>query len=116
LAGILGVEYVIYGTVNITNKGASTYGSAGTTYKEKENNTYNSNKSSTNTKGSAFSSSNSTTTINYDTTVDFRMFNDRGDNLYSQSRHVFGTLVDAYKDGISYMVKRTPFGSKYGKN
>ncbi len=116
LAAILGVEYVIYGTVNITNKGASTYGSAGTTYKEKENNTYNSNKSSTNTKGSAFSSSNSTTTINYDTTVDFRMFNDRGDNLYSQSRHVFGTLVDAYKDGISYMVKRTPFGSKYGKN
>jgi TolB-like protein len=116
LAGILGVEYVIYGTVNITNKGASTYGSAGTTYKEKENNTYNSNSSSTNTKGSAFSSSNSTTTINYDTTVDFRMFNDRGDNLYSQSRHVFGTLVDAYKDGISYMVKRTPFGSKYGKN
>lgn len=116
LAALLGVEYVIYGTVNITNKGASTYGSAGTTYKEKENNSYNSNNSSTNTKGSAFSSSNSTTTINYDTTVDFRMFNDRGDNLYSQSRHVFGTTVDAYKGGIDYMVKRTPFGSKYGKN
>ena len=116
LAALLGVEFVIYGTVNITNKGASTYGSAGTTYKEKENNSYDSNKSSTSTKGSAFSSSSSTTTINYDTTVDFRMFNDRGDNLYSQSRHVFGTTVDAYKGGIEYMVKRTPFGSKYGKN
>jgi TolB-like protein len=116
LVAILGVEYVIYGTVNVTNKGASTYGSAGTTYKEKDNNSYENNKSSSNTKGSAYTASNSTTTINYDTTVDFRMFNDRGDNLYSQSRHVFGTTVDAYKGGIEYMVKRTPFGSKYGKN
>lgn len=115
LAQLLGVEYIIYGTVNITNKGTSTYGSAGTTYNQKETTTYDQNKSTDKTKGGAFSSSSSTTTINYDTSVDLRMFNDRGDNLYSQSRHVFGTEADAYKSGVEYMLKRTPFGSKYGK-
>jgi hypothetical protein len=115
LAQLLGVEYIIYGTVNITNKGTSTFGSAGTTYNQKETSTYDQNKSTDKTKGGAFSSSSSTTTINYDTSVDLRMFNDRGDNLYSQSRHVFGTEADAYKGGVEYMLKRTPFGSKYGK-
>jgi hypothetical protein len=116
LAQTLGVEFVVFGTLSVTNKGTSTFGSGGTVYNEKENNSYNNNKSSSNTKGSVYSSSSSQTTIEYDTTVDFRMFNDRGENLYSQSRHVFGTNMDSYKDGISYMVKRTPFGSKYGKN
>lgn len=115
LGEILGVEYVIFGTVNITNKGTSTFGSAGTTYKEKETSTYSGNKSEDRTKGSGFTTSSSSTTIEYDTSVDFRMFNDRGDNLYSESRHVFGTTADAYKGGIEYMIKRTPFGSKYGK-
>ncbi|MBB6328249.1 TolB-like protein [Algoriphagus iocasae] len=115
LAKLLGVEFIIYGTVNITNKGTSTYGSAGTTFNEKQTSTYDSNKSSEKTKGGAYTSSVSSTTIEYDTTVDLRMFNDRGDNLYSQSRHVFGTASDAYKGGVEYMIKRTPFGSKYGK-
>lgn len=116
IAQILEVEFLIFGTLSITNKGASTYIGSGTTYKEKESNSYDNNKSNTNTKGSGFTSTNATTTINYDTTVDFRMFNDRGDNLYSQSRHVFGTTMDSYKGGVEYMIRRTPFGSKYGKN
>jgi hypothetical protein len=116
IANILEVEFLIVGTLSITNKGASTYIGSGSTYKEKESNSYNNNKTNTNTKGSGFTSTSATTTINYDTTVDFRMFNDRGDNLYSQSRHVFGTTMDSYKGGVEYMIKRTPFGSKYGKN
>ncbi|WP_139352646.1 hypothetical protein [Algoriphagus sp. A40] len=115
LAKILGVEFVIFGTLSITNKGASTYGGTGTTYKEKETDTYNNNKNTSSTKGSGYTSTSSTTTINYDTMVDFRMFNDRGDNLYSESRHVFGTTIDSYKGGMEYMIRRTPFGSKYGK-
>ncbi|WP_343854559.1 hypothetical protein [Algoriphagus jejuensis] len=87
LAKILGVEFVIYGMLSITNKGASTYGGARTSYKAKD--------SGNSTKGNIFTSSSSTTTIDYDTTVDFRMFNDRGVNLYAQSRHVFGTNMDA---------------------
>ena len=115
LGALLGVEYVMYGTVNITNKGTSTYGVAGSSYKEKETKTSSDNKTDDRTKGSGVTSTSSTTTIEYDTSVDLRMFNDRGDNLYSSSRHVFGTAADAYKSGIEYMVKRTPFGSKYGK-
>lgn len=115
IAAMLGVEFIVFGTLSITNKGTSTSGSAGTSYKEKESSTYSNDKSSSNTKGGIFSTSSSSTTIEYDTTVDFRLFNDRGENLYSQSRHVFGTSVDSYKGGIEYMVRRTPFGSKYGK-
>jgi TolB-like protein len=115
IAQLLGVEFVVFGTVNIVNKGSSTVGSSVGTYKEKENNTYNNNSDNRKTTGTAVSTGSSTTTVNYDTMVDFRMFNDRGENIYSESRHAFGTNIDAYKGSIEYMVKRTPFGSKYGK-
>ncbi|MCS5488935.1 hypothetical protein [Algoriphagus limi] len=107
LAELLGVEFVIFGAVKVTTKGSvsSTYGSS--TYSQKSG--------SSSKKGNIFSSSSSTTTIEYDTMVDLRMFNDRGDNLYSNSRHSFGTGTDAYKGSVDYMLRRTPFGSKYGK-
>jgi hypothetical protein len=115
VAQLLGVEFVIYGTVEIVNKGSSTFNSGVGTYKEKESNNYQSNSDNRKTTGTAVTTGSSTTTVNYDTTVDFRLFNDRGDNIYSESRHAFGNAVDAYKGSVEYMVKRTPFGSKYGK-
>ncbi|EAZ79763.2 hypothetical protein [Algoriphagus machipongonensis] len=115
VANLLGVEYVVYGTVNLTNKGAMTIGSSGTNYKERNKTDYQRSKSDQRTKGSEFTTSSSTTQIEYDTSVDFRLFNNKGTNLYSDSRHVFGSSVDSYTSGIDYMIKRTPFGSKYGK-
>lgn len=115
IAQMLGVEFLIYGTVNIINKGSSTFNSAVGTYKEKESNNYQNNSDNRKTTGVAVSTGSSTTEVNFDTTVDFRLFNDRGDNLYSESRHAFGTSIDAYKASIEYMARRTPFGSKYGK-
>ena len=115
IAQLLGVEFVVFGTINIVNKGSSTYGSSVGTFKEKENKSSQSNSNNKKTTGIALGSSSSTTTINYDTMVDFRLFNDRGESLYSESRHAFGTNIDAYKGSIEYMVRRTPFGSKYGK-
>lgn len=115
IANLLGVEYVVYGTVNLTNKGATTYGSSGTNYNEREKNNSSRSNSDTRTKGSVYTSSSSSTTIEYDTSVDFRLFNNKGTNMYSDSRHVFGTDANAYTAGIDYMIKRTPFGSKYGK-
>lgn len=111
LAEALGVEYIVFGSVNVTNKGARTYSSGSTTYKDKKER----DSGDTRTKGNVFSSSSSNTTVEYDTMVDLRLFNDRGDNLYSNSRHAFGSSTDAYEGSISYMLKRTPFGSKYGK-
>lgn len=115
VAILLGVEYVVYGTVNLTNKGATTIGSTGTNYSEREKTDYTKGKSDDRTKGSAYTSTSSTTKIDYDTSVDFRLFNNKGTNMYSDSRHVFGSEVDSYESGIDYMIKRTPFGSKYGK-
>lgn len=115
IANLLGVEFVVFGTINLTNKGASTYGTAGTTYKERDKTDYTKGKSDERTKGSAVTSTSSSTKIEYDTSVDFRLFNNQGTSLYSDSRHVFGSDVNSYENGINYMVKRTPFGSKYGK-
>tara|TARA_R110002020_G_scaffold146665_9_gene321413 strand:+ start:139 stop:1035 length:897 start_codon:yes stop_codon:yes gene_type:complete len=115
IAVILGVEYVMYGTVHITNKGTSTYGGVGTTYNEKDTKSKEKGNSVERTKGSSYTSANSSTTVEYDTSVDLRLFNDQGKNLYSDSRHAFGNSIDAYEGSVSYMIKRTPFGSKYGK-
>ncbi|SHO64398.1 hypothetical protein [Algoriphagus zhangzhouensis] len=111
IAELLGVEFIIFGSVKVTNKGATTYTSGSSTYSQKTDK----NSDTKRNKGSVFSSSSSSTNIEYDTMVDLRMFNDRGDNLYSNSRHAFGTGTDAYKGSVDYMLKRTPFGSKYGK-
>lgn len=111
LAIALGVEYVVFGSVNLTNKGALTTSTGVSTYKDKNERSSGNSRN----KGSVVSTGSTSTTIEYDTTVDLRLFNDRGDNLYSNSRHAFGSSTDAYEGSISYMLKRTPFGSKYGK-
>jgi hypothetical protein len=115
LAHLLGVEFVIFGMVNIVNNGSTTQGSSVASYKEKENNNSQGNSDNKNSAGTAVVSTSSSTKIDYDTTVDFRLFNDRGENLYSESRHSFGSSIDSYRGSIQYMVRRTPFGSKYGK-
>jgi hypothetical protein len=104
LAGMLGVEFVVYGTTNIVNKGSSTYGSGSSTYSDKKDK----GKSS----GTEYSSNNSTTIINYETTVDIKIYNDQGNNTFNNSRQAFGTQIDSYVETIKYIMKRTPFGSK----
>lgn len=115
IAQMLGVEFVVFGTVKIVNKGTTSYGSAVGSFDEKEKSTSEGNSETKITTGISLSSGSTTTTINYDTTVDFKLFNDRGDNLYSESRHALANTVDAYKGSIDYMIRRTPFGSKYGR-
>lgn len=104
LAGMLGVEFVVYGTTNLINKGSSTYGSDSTTYKEKKDKGKNS--------GTSYSSNVSTTTVNYETTVDIKIYNDQGSNVYNNNRQSFGSQLDSYIETIRYIMKRSPFGSK----
>lgn len=108
MAILLGVENVVYGMANITNKGTSSYGSDISTYKGKENEK----KDSKKTSGTVYNSNNSTTTINYDTKIGLNFYNDQGTNLYSESRNSFGNSFDAYHGTINYLIKRCPFGSK----
>jgi len=111
MAELLGVEYVLYGTCDVQNKGAHNYGSSVTTYKEKEDK--NSKSHNKNTKGSEVTSTNSTSTIEYDTHITLSVFNDQGNNVYSETRNPFGSGTDTYSVGIKYLIKRSPFGTKH---
>lgn len=116
MATLLGVENVVYGIANVTNKGTSTYGSGLKSYNDKDvyNKEYNKDgrKETSKSSGSAYSSNSATTMINYQTKINLNIFNDKGTNLYSESRDSFGTGFDAYHATINYLIKRYPFGSK----
>jgi len=114
MAILLGVEYVVYGTFDLENEGTRTYGSTVTTYKEKEDKkgtSYNNNNKKSS--GTAVSSSSSSTSNSYDAKVVMSIYSDTGKTIYNDSRKPFSADPDAYKSAIDYMVKRTPFGSKY---
>ncbi|HJS00589.1 MAG TPA: hypothetical protein VJ780_06610 [Flavobacterium sp.] len=108
MAILLGVENVVYGMANVTNKGTSSYGSGVSTYNGKETDKKDSKKAS----GTAYNSNNATTIINYETKIGLNFYNDQGTSLYSESRNSFGTAFDAYHATINYLIKRCPFGSK----
>ncbi|MCV9933593.1 hypothetical protein OIU80_15010 [Flavobacterium sp. LS1R47] len=112
MAALLGVENVVYGIANVTNKGTSSYGSGVTSYNDKETQNKEGRKATTKSSGSAYNSNNATTMINYETKINLNIFNDKGANLYSESRNSFGTGFDAYHATINYLIKRCPFGSK----
>ena len=108
MAILLGVENVVYGMANVTNKGTSSYGSGVSTYNGKETDKKDSKKAS----GTVYNSNNATTIINYETKIGLNFYNDQGTSLYSESRNSFGTAFDAYHATINYLIKRCPFGSK----
>ncbi|WP_215224053.1 hypothetical protein [Echinicola shivajiensis] len=110
LAEILGVEFVVFGSSDIEYKGTRTYGSSATTYKEKEKEK---DRKNNETKGTVVSSGSSSTLADYDTRVGLKIFNDRGESVYSDSRDAFGSDTDSYTNSLSYMIKRTPWGSKH---
>jgi TolB-like protein len=113
MAEALGVEYVVYGSMSLTNKGTNTYGSGVTTYKEKNDRKYDDDSRKDRTKGTAISSGSSSTTIEYDERVELSIYNDKGESVYSDSKRPFGSGMDGYTSSLKFLVKRTPFGSKY---
>ena len=112
LAVKLGVEYVVYGSVSVENKGTISTGSEVTTYKDKENRDYDKDHSHKKSSGTEITSGSSSTRINYDSRVDLNIYTDQGNNVYSKSKRAFGSGLDSYKSALNYLVKRTPFGSK----
>jgi len=112
LALVLGVEYVVFGTVNLMNKGTISTGSASTTYKDKEKQTRDKNSRDSKASGTATTSNSAITTTNYDTQVALDIYTDQGSTYYSKSRNAFGSKVDSYSNTLDYLIKRTPFGTK----
>ncbi|HEX2683190.1 MAG TPA: hypothetical protein VHL77_04630 [Ferruginibacter sp.] len=101
LCNILGVEYVVEGTVSQNKTIQTTTQSNFGDIKQKNNNkaTYN-------------SYSSGTTTQNYKTTVSLGMYNDKGVSVYNQDRNSFWATQDAYKNTLEYLLKRSPLYSK----
>jgi len=110
VAELLGVEFVVYGTANITFEGTRSYGSSSTTYKDKTEK--DKDKKEDKSSGKEFTSNSSSTVSNYDTSIELNIFSDTGSNLYSVSRNGFGNSLDTYDGTLNYLIKRSPWGSK----
>ncbi len=100
MANLLGVEYVVYGAVTINQTSVSSY--SANSYSSKAN-------------GSRFTSSNlgsSTSTANFNTNVDLKIYNDQGQSVYSDTHDSFWPSENAYEITLNYLIKRTPLYSK----
>lgn len=100
IANVLGVEYVVKTILTIDKQGARTY-----------NNT-SGNINKTNRGLSSYSSSSSSTTIQYKTVVDVSVYNDHGENTFTRSKISFLTTQDAYNLTIGFLTKKMPFYTK----
>lgn len=100
IAEILGVEYVVSGTVTINQTGTTTdsgtYGSAKTSGK----------------KTTGYTVGQSSTSAEFKTTVDMSIYNDQGTNVFSKSHVSFWQTEDSYTVTLQYLIKRTPLYSK----
>jgi TolB-like protein len=112
LALVLGVEYVVFGSVDVINKGTISTGSGSTIYKDKEKQTRDKNNRDTKASGRATTSNNAITTTNYDTKVALNIYTDQGSTYYTKSRNAIGNQMDSYSSTLDYLIKRTPFGTK----
>ena len=109
ICNILGVEYIVRGTItaNIT----SVTSSGSTSYDQKTKNgtdtkTSNSSKSS----GTVYSSGSSQQ--NYQTSVLLEVYQDDGTKVFGQDRTSFWQTADAYKNTIQFLLKKMPI---YGR-
>lgn len=116
---ILGVEYVIQGMVSVektTQQNINTYSE--TTKNKGNNKAYIDNNGHLigdpldNGKSQSYGTSISTNTQNYATSMTMNVFNDKGDQIYSQDHTSFWNTQDAYKITLKYLAKRMPLYKK----
>ncbi|AEA42141.1 hypothetical protein [Fluviicola taffensis] len=106
ICNVLGVEYVIQGTItqDLTSVSSSTSGS--TTYNTKGNT------SSNRSVGTVSGASSSYSSQNYTTNVTMAIYTDKGETIFSQDHQSFWSSDDAYKTTLNYLLKRTPIYQK----
>lgn len=99
---VLGVEYIVDGTVSQNKTTQTSYG----------NSTYNEKKKDDDKKTSGTTSNYQTNTQNYQTSLDLKIYNNKGATIYSQNRKAFWNTADAYKNTLEYLIKRCPLYTK----
>lgn len=113
ICNILGVEYFVQGLVTVERSSVTNVNSSTSTSKKKSNayvdkngkivgDIWNDGKKTSNTFAV------STSTQNYSTSIYMNIYNDKGDNIFSQDHSSFRQTEDAYKITLSYLAKRTP--------
>lgn len=113
ICNILGVEYLIQGIVSVEKTGSSNYSSTNTSGKSKE-------KVGTDkignlwgvAKGSASSNTYGSTTDTFESSININIYNNRGENLFSQNHDSFWQTEDAYKITLNYLAKKSPLYKK----
>lgn len=115
ICDILGVEYVIQGTVSVEKTDVSSYSS--TDVKTKSKTSESTSKSKENiigdiwsaaSKGSASANTYSTTSQDYSTSINMNIYNDKGDNIFSQDHDSFWWGENAYKVTLNFLAKKSP--------
>lgn len=108
LCDILGVEYVLKGTITANITSTTSSGSASYDAKTKEGSGKSAN--STQSSGSVYSSE--STQNNFKTAVLMEIYTDEGKKIYGQDRTSFWATVDAYKTTLQYLLKKCPLYEK----
>ena len=109
ICNILGVEYVVRGTITANATTTSSYGSTSYDQKSKDGADKNGNY---NEKTSGNVSSSASTQQNYKTSVLMEVYSDDGKKVFGQDRTSVWQTVDAYKNALQYLLKKTPI---YGR-
>ncbi|WAC10082.1 hypothetical protein [Dyadobacter pollutisoli] len=104
ICNILGVEFIVDGTVLLNKASESSIASSSNTDKTKFNDKE--------VKSTGYASSRATNYNNYETTINLDVYNDKGNNMFSQSRKSFFKSQDAYQNALEYVLKRSPLYSK----
>ncbi len=100
LCNILGVEYVVMGTVTVRYTSTSNYSGSSKTSEQKNN------------KNRSYTSTSSSSTDNFQTQVDMKMYSDQGQNVYANSHTSFWMTEDAYTVTLQWLIKRSPLYRK----
>lgn len=115
ICDILGVEYVIQGTVSVEKDAVTSYSSTNVETKNKSTETNSKPKNNivgdiwnSSSDGKTSASTYSSTSQDYSTSIIMNIYNDKGDNIFSQDHDSFWWGEDAYKTTLNYLAKRSP--------
>jgi hypothetical protein len=108
ICNILGVEFIVEGTVNIVKGMQSS--SSNSSFNASSNNN---NKSFNNGNTKAYGSTTSTSAQYYETSVVMNVFNDKNQNIYTENHKAFLNSTNAqYNTTLQYLLKRIPIYRK----
>jgi len=101
LYNILVTEYIVMGTVSVLYTSTTNYSGSTQTTKKKDDN-----------KKISFTSASSSSTDNFKTQVDMKIYSDQGQNIYTNNHTSFWQNEDAYTLTLQWLIKRSPLHMK----